>query len=185
MSLTATSTSASRAALKSLRYGALLQGRRLSTALTTDVEDRDIVIVGGGPAGLALASALGVSSAAIIIGARLNPPGSSSSVRQNASVTLVEGGDLTKIKNWIPAPGTYSNRVVSLTNASQAFLKGNTTEHHILAQLIVWNRYRRMGIRRRGAHLPGGTHGGRSHYASSFLRTDFHLRSGMVYRTPA
>lgn len=127
MSLTATSTRASRAVLKSLKYGFILQRRSLSTSPAADVEDRDIVIVGGGPAGLALASALGMSAEAFLISARLNYAGSSSSVRHNASITLVEGGDLTKIKNWIPASGTYSNRVVSLTNASQAFLKGNGT----------------------------------------------------------
>lgn len=65
------------------------------------------MIVGGGPAGLALASALG----------------SSSVLKNELSIALIEAGELNKIKDWSPAPGTYSNRVSSLTNASQDFLK--------------------------------------------------------------
>lgn len=39
-------------------------------------------------------------------------------------ITLIEGGDLDIIKAWNPAPGSFSNRVSSLTNASQTFLRG-------------------------------------------------------------
>ena len=39
-------------------------------------------------------------------------------------VVLVEAGDLSKIRDWAPAPNSFSNRVSSITNASQAFLKG-------------------------------------------------------------
>ncbi|PFH51928.1 hypothetical protein AMATHDRAFT_141486 [Amanita thiersii Skay4041] len=70
-------------------------------------EDYDIVVVGGGPVGLAFASALS----------------SSSLVRQNLRVALVEAGDLDKVRNWSMPSDSYSNRVSSLTNASQAFLR--------------------------------------------------------------
>ncbi|KZP30551.1 ubiquinone biosynthesis hydrox [Athelia psychrophila] len=81
--------------------------RGISTAEHGPVEETDIVIVGGGPAGLALATALGASN----------------SVRDSLKICLVEAGDLGKVRNWAPAAGTYSNRVSSLTNASQAFLE--------------------------------------------------------------
>ncbi|KAF9531773.1 hypothetical protein CPB83DRAFT_761042 [Crepidotus variabilis] len=73
---------------------------------SSEVIDTDVVIVGGGPAGLALASTLG----------------SSESIRNNLKVTLVDGGDLSKIKTWNAPPTSFSNRVVSLTNKSKAFL---------------------------------------------------------------
>jgi ubiquinone biosynthesis monooxygenase Coq6 len=41
-------------------------------------------------------------------------------------VTLVEGGDLGKVRDWDMAPNAYSNRVVSLTNSSQDFLNGGS-----------------------------------------------------------
>ncbi|KAG6829885.1 hypothetical protein H0H92_003154 [Tricholoma furcatifolium] len=82
-------------------------GRLYSTANNEAAQDCDVVIVGGGPAGLTLASALG----------------SSDHVRQNLRVTLVEGSDLSKVAGWSPSLGTYSNRVSSLTNASQSFLQ--------------------------------------------------------------
>ncbi|KAJ2919548.1 hypothetical protein MD484_g874, partial [Candolleomyces efflorescens] len=81
--------------------------RRIATAGIENYEDVDVVIVGGGPAGLALASALG----------------SSSTIQNNLSIALVEAGELNKIKEWAPAAGAISNRVSSLTNASQDFLK--------------------------------------------------------------
>ncbi|KAH8997794.1 hypothetical protein EDB86DRAFT_2803395 [Lactarius hatsudake] len=69
-------------------------------------KDCDVVIVGGGPAGLAFASALAANKA----------------LRDSVKVTLVEGGDLGKVRDWEMPPDAFSNRVVSLTNASQDFL---------------------------------------------------------------
>ncbi|KAJ7583215.1 ubiquinone biosynthesis hydrox [Mycena floridula] len=89
---------------KSLR--SLLFPRYSSSSTAAGHEECDIAIVGGGPAGLALASAL-VSKQII---------------RDSVKITLVEAGDLSKVRQWNPAAGTYSNRVSSLTNASQAFL---------------------------------------------------------------
>ncbi|KAF5331473.1 hypothetical protein D9758_015502 [Tetrapyrgos nigripes] len=73
---------------------------------TSGQEQCDVVIVGGGPAGLALASALG----------------SKQHTLGNIKIALVEAGDLSKVRKWTPEEGTFSNRVVSLTNESQAFL---------------------------------------------------------------
>jgi ubiquinone biosynthesis monooxygenase Coq6 len=41
-------------------------------------------------------------------------------------VTLVEGGDLRKIRGWDMPPDAFSNRVVSLTNVSLDFLDGRS-----------------------------------------------------------
>lgn len=50
--------------------------------------------------------------------------GSSRAIRESLRVTLVEAGDLAKVRDWDPQPGSFSNRVSSLTNASQCFLEG-------------------------------------------------------------
>ncbi|GLB41771.1 putative FAD-dependent monooxygenase required for the C5-ring hydroxylation during ubiquinone biosynthesis [Lyophyllum shimeji] len=104
--------------------------RRFSTAQNEPHEECDVVIVGGGPAGLTLASALGSSRIA----------------SQNLRVTLVEGGDLSKVKQWSPPSGTYSNRVSSLTNASQTFLKAIGAWTHVdthrtapIEEMQVWD----------------------------------------------
>ena len=47
-------------------------------------------------------------------------------LRDSLKVTLVEGGDLGKVRAWEMPPNAYSNRVVSLTNASQDFLDGRS-----------------------------------------------------------
>ncbi|KAG6886200.1 hypothetical protein C0993_010762 [Termitomyces sp. T159_Od127] len=99
----------SRLVVKTARKGALCRLRTLHSAVNNeDIGECDVVIVGGGPAGLTLATALG----------------SSKNACQNLRVTLVEGGDLSKVKQWAPPSGTYSNRVSSLTNKSQSFLEG-------------------------------------------------------------
>ncbi|KAH8103880.1 ubiquinone biosynthesis hydrox [Cristinia sonorae] len=76
-------------------------------ASSSNVEHSDVVIVGGGPAGLALAGALG----------------SSKVVQESMRVTLIEAGDLSKTKAWQLPPDAFSNRVSSITNASQQFLR--------------------------------------------------------------
>ncbi len=50
--------------------------------------------------------------------------GSQPILRNILKVSLVEASDLDKVRGWAPPSGTYSNRVSSITNASQAFLGG-------------------------------------------------------------
>ena len=45
-------------------------------------------------------------------------------LHDSLKVTLVEGGDLGKVRAWEMPPDAFSNRVVSLTNTSQDFLDG-------------------------------------------------------------
>ena len=104
-------------------------------------EDVDVVIVGGGPVGLALATALGELTV-------LDTPkqfflmddgliGSSESIRESSlRVTLVEASDLSKIYDWTPSEGAFSNRVSSLTNASQTFLQGICTLVRFFIDLV-------------------------------------------------
>ncbi|KAF8242361.1 ubiquinone biosynthesis hydrox [Wilcoxina mikolae CBS 423.85] len=84
--------------------------------VTAEQDIYDVVIVGGGPAGLSLASAL-----------------RSSSVTSGLRVALVEGMDLEPLKHWKPELGTYSNRVSSLTPGSVGFF----------TDIGVWNHVRR------------------------------------------
>ncbi|EPT03785.1 hypothetical protein FOMPIDRAFT_1142104 [Fomitopsis schrenkii] len=109
---------------------ALRECRRRSLSSQAHLEESDIVIVGGGPAGLALASALG----------------NSGTPAHNLRVVLVEAGDLSKIRDWAPAQNSFSNRVSSITNASQAFLKDIGAWSHIqlgrtcpIEEMQVWD----------------------------------------------
>ncbi|KAH0836354.1 hypothetical protein J3R83DRAFT_7907 [Lanmaoa asiatica] len=74
---------------------------------TESVQDKDVVIVGGGPVGLALASALG----------------SNPLVRESIKVALIDAGDLSKIRDWSLPADTFSNRVSSITSTSRTFLE--------------------------------------------------------------
>ena len=90
-------------------------------------EECDVVIVGGGPAGLAFASALGAPHCPLKTGQRLTlSKAANKASHDSLKVTLVEGGDLSKVRAWDMPPNAYSNRVVSLTNASQDFLNGGS-----------------------------------------------------------
>ncbi|PPQ90749.1 hypothetical protein CVT25_010138, partial [Psilocybe cyanescens] len=87
--------------------------------------------------------------------------GSSSFVRKNISVTLIEGGDLTKIKSWNPSPESFSNRVSSLTNASQSFLQETGSWSYIdetrtseVEQLQVWDGISDARIEFSSADIP-------------------------------
>jgi len=95
-----------------------------------EYEDCEVVILGGGPAGLALASALCLSH----------------TLRSSIDVTLVEGGDLNRIRNWHTPPDGFSNRVVSLTNASLDFLVEIDAWSHVdvertspIEEMQVWD----------------------------------------------
>jgi hypothetical protein len=55
---------------------------------------------------------------------RLYTSSASKNSLRGIKVTLVEGGDLSKIYNWDLPPNAFSNRVVSLTNATLDFLDG-------------------------------------------------------------
>ncbi|KAG8735491.1 putative ubiquinone biosynthesis monooxygenase, partial [Ceratobasidium sp. 428] len=79
----------------------------LKRNLTTSTDEYDIVVIGGGPAGLALAAGLGSNK-------------STSQFR----TALIEASNLNNIRTWTEAPGHYSNRVSSLTNESLAFIQG-------------------------------------------------------------
>ncbi|KAL1710888.1 hypothetical protein EV121DRAFT_192121 [Schizophyllum commune] len=124
MSLTLTRRCA-RLTTRAARHN-LLSFRCASTAAP---EHSDVVIVGGGPAGLALASALA----------------SSKNVREKLRITLVEAGDLSKVRAWTQSEG-YSNRCVSLTNDSTRFLRDIGAYSHVdeqrtcpVEELQVWD----------------------------------------------
>ncbi|KZT59431.1 ubiquinone biosynthesis hydrox [Calocera cornea HHB12733] len=95
---------------------ALCRSRGYATeASTATAQDYDIVIVGGGPAGLALAGALAHSPA----------------IYETAKIALVEAGSLEKTRAWSMGEGEYSNRVSSITNVSRHFLQAIGAWDHL------------------------------------------------------
>ncbi|AET37374.1 putative N,N-dimethylaniline monooxygenase COQ6 Ecym_1120 [Eremothecium cymbalariae DBVPG len=80
--------------------------RFLATA-SKSVETTDVLIVGGGPAGLSLAAAIKTSPHL-----------------SHLSTTLIEAGSLTKIRDFYDnPPQNYQNRIISLTNQAKVFLE--------------------------------------------------------------
>ncbi|KAF9282721.1 putative ubiquinone biosynthesis monooxygenase [Linnemannia elongata] len=75
-------------------------------AAAATTEEYDVVIVGGGIAGSALACALASNKASSTL-----------------KIALIEAFDLSNHIKWSPRPDQYSNRVSSLTPKSVAFLK--------------------------------------------------------------
>ncbi|MBW0466900.1 hypothetical protein O181_006615 [Austropuccinia psidii MF-1] len=74
----------------------------------SDAIDYDIVIVGGGVVGLALANALATCRI-------LNESGH--------RISILDASELSKIKNWDLPYGSWSNRVSSVTNENLKFLE--------------------------------------------------------------
>ncbi|TFK51887.1 ubiquinone biosynthesis hydrox [Heliocybe sulcata] len=145
----------------------VLKRKPYSTS-SSDAEDYDVVIVGGGPAGLALGSALG----------------SIPHVRETTSVALVEAGDLAKIREWSPQEGTYSNRVSSITNASQRFLEGIGAWLHVeesrtmpMEEMQVWDGISDARISYAASEL-GFRHNGKPQMAR--LTENLNLQRGLL-----
>jgi ubiquinone biosynthesis monooxygenase Coq6 len=115
--------------------------------------DNDIVIVGGGPAGLALAAALGASLFCPCLTLIRASCAASNPISKNSlKITLVEGGDLSKIQDWGMPPNAYSNRVSSITDTSQHFLNSACTLWRCSISWPTVFRDWHLGLRRKCAH---------------------------------
>lgn len=82
-------------------------------------EPYDVVVIGGGPAGLTLATAL-----------------KNSTHTSSLKTLLLEGGPQKGIREWSPGPDFYENRVISLTPHSVSFLKSIGAWTHIRQERV-------------------------------------------------
>ncbi|KAJ1980373.1 putative ubiquinone biosynthesis monooxygenase [Dimargaris verticillata] len=101
--------------------------RAYSTAVPAASEPWDVVIVGGGIVGAALACGLGASP-----------------LTRNKRIALVESSDLSKVQAWAPVPQSYSSRTVSITPGSYQLLKQYGVWDHI--ELSRTQTYTNMAV---------------------------------------
>ncbi|EGG12586.1 uncharacterized protein MELLADRAFT_32404 [Melampsora larici-populina 98AG31] len=94
-------------------------------------KDYDIVIVGGGPVGLALANALATCKTIKSSGTQ---------------ISVLDSANLDQLSQWTLPNGEWSNRVSSLTNENMRFLKSIGVWQHIdlsrtnpLERMEVWD----------------------------------------------
>ncbi|GAA5907724.1 hypothetical protein JCM8208_005500 [Rhodotorula glutinis] len=111
-------------------------------------EDHDLVIVGGGPAGLTLAAALA----------------SNTHLAATHSITLIEGGPLDPIRDWHQPPSTFSNRVSSITADNARLLADAGIWQHVdhartrrLDELQVWDGLSDARIEFQSPFLPSSS----------------------------
>lgn len=119
---------ASRSVQRSMRFGArssfaLVRAFHFSNftrnAATAQPELYDVVIIGGGPAGLTLATAL-----------------KNSPVTRSLKTVLVEGSSMKSLREWEPTMDYFENRVSSLTPRSVKFLERIGAWDHIHAERV-------------------------------------------------
>ncbi|KAI9755948.1 MAG: hypothetical protein M4579_004079 [Chaenotheca gracillima] len=121
--------------------------RRFASATSSTSPDiYDVVCVGGGPAGLSLATALRASKAT-----------------SHLKIALVESQDLDRTRKWKLAPDQYSNRVSSLTSSSVDYLDAIGAWPHIqrsriqpYTEMQVWDGVTGSRISFDWPSTPGG-----------------------------